>query len=180
MPALLRGSLPSILFRGCLTTSWAFKARKTAENGSLDVVRTTCYATQTVRARVLYRPTVRTPNFKLGGKVSPTDISYIAGLLDGEGCIQIRKGKSSGWSCYISISNTNRECLEFVQLRFGGHIYGSPKKNSNYIVYQWNIRSLKAMEFAKAVKPFSIIKRKQLETFLRVERTFTGCIPFIA
>lgn len=99
-------------------------------------------------------------------------LAYIAGFFDGEGCVHFRCGPEGDWHSYLSISNTAREPLEIAQELFGGQIYGSPKKGSNYIVWQWNVAGSEAEHCATKLMPFCIVKREQLRSFLHGRKTF--------
>ncbi len=93
----------------------------------------------------------------------PSD-EYFAGLFDGEGSISANR---QGWKVCISMTNTYREVLELLQLRFGGKVKKVKWKNSNHfkeIKDRWYWRTQKASEmkgFLSAVYPYLIIKKNQ-------------------
>jgi hypothetical protein len=102
-------------------------------------------------------------------------LSYLAGLFDGEGCVHFRfSSKNQRWVCYLSISNTDRRALEAARDYFGGEIYGSPKKGSNYIVWQWNITGAGSELAARKLIRRSIIKREQLQVYLEARATYAN------
>lgn len=90
--------------------------------------------------------------------ISNLNKAYIAGFIDGEGCISITKRKDkeykNGYSFYsnIRITNTNLEILEWIKniLDCGGH--------------------LKACIIAKELLPFLIVKKKQAEILLDFQK----------
>jgi intein/homing endonuclease len=50
---------------------------------------------------------------------TPTDLAYLAGLFDGEGCIRIQrqtlKGKHIGYACNVKITNSDPNIIERAQ-----------------------------------------------------------------
>lgn len=102
--------------------------------------------------------------------MSVEDIIYLAGLLDGEGCIYISKYKRKGKQNYyylmrVVISGTSRELMLWVYSIFGGcfckdcHL---PRKNRavNFKI-QWGDN--KACELLKLVLPYLKLKRPEAE-----------------
>ncbi len=106
------------------------------------------------------------------------DISYIAGLFDGEGSISIihqragvKKNPEKRWHILqVNITNSDLPVLKAVKkfLGFGGlrtkPVYG---KNSNIkVVYCWYVRSIGAAKFLKMVYPHLYIKKKRAKIAL--------------
>jgi hypothetical protein len=63
-------------------------------------------------------------------KQSPPNASYIAGFIDGDGCIFIRKIKD-GYQSGFSITQCRTNILQVIRYHFGGSITTSIKRNSN-------------------------------------------------
>ena len=112
--------------------------------------------------------------------ITETEKAYVAGLVDGEGSIQIvlQTNKSRGRPEYcfaqVCINNCNRTLLEWVKKRFGGKIivsrrnYNSEEKNSKPL-YKLYFYRKEARHFFKLVLPYLVLKRKQA---LVVEKLF--------
>lgn len=97
--------------------------------------------------------------------LQPTDLAYVAGLFDGEGCISVRlrndKAKRSH-KLVISVTNTNREVLGWLHSHFQGTIGKcTSSKTTRTQCYQWYIGSRKAQVFLRAILPYLHIKREQ-------------------
>jgi len=103
--------------------------------------------------------------------------SYIAGFIDGDGCIFIRKIKD-GYQSGISLAQSRTNILQIVRYHFGGTITSSTKRNSNVDnlmndnyyhkhnkrnQYNLIIRSNEYEIILKYIKNHLIIKRKQLD-----------------
>lgn len=51
-------------------------------------------------------------------QATPIDLAYLAGLMDGEGCIMITKSKISNkpvYNCQVKITNTDVNLIEKIQ-----------------------------------------------------------------
>lgn len=61
-------------------------------------------------------------------KFLPPDPSYIAGFIDGDGCLFIRK-ISCGYQSGISITQCRTNILQILRYHFGGNLVSSSKRN---------------------------------------------------
>lgn len=104
--------------------------------------------------------------------------SYLAGIIDGEGCLTIgagKKGNVTNYNSIIMVANTNEKLIKWLQHNFGGNYYKSGRDVPNQKpAYIW--RFLKKAEIEKlllAILPYLIIKREQaiaLLEFVRLPR----------
>ena len=107
-------------------------------------------------------------------------VPYIAGIIDGEGYMGIRKCKrKSGRVVYapmVSVKNTNREVLDFCCLYFGGKVYTEQRVSpSGKTFYAWQIVKRKLIiNLLETVLPYLIIKKKEAEALLE----FFRCCSF--
>ena len=85
-----------------------------------------------------------------------TDLAYIAGLFDGEGCITI------GQNLRASVSNTKKPCLEFVQAIFGGSLY-EKNRLGRVALYDLYFSGYDAVRMLNAILPYLIVKHQQAE-----------------
>ena len=99
-----------------------------------------------------------------GRNTITTEIAYIAGFFDGEGCVRIKQSNQGGNSYYViaHITNTNPIILKKVQELFGGNTR-LQEKGRNKPVYNWYITSSEANDFLKTLQPFLIEKKSQAE-----------------
>ena len=101
---------------------------------------------------------------KKNRKPTATDIAYIAGIIDGEGCIMIRRdGKhTNSHSVVLYITNSDFGILKFIKERFGGSIYNQGRA-VNKVIFQYSVGSKKAITLLKAVEKFSFSKKRQIK-----------------
>ncbi len=88
--------------------------------------------------------------------------AYAAGIIDGEGCIQITRSRRN-LHLRVMVSNTNLEVLEWLQLNYGGSICAhktyalTPRKK----IYDWTAAGPNATELLEKILPFLIIKERE-------------------
>jgi len=99
--------------------------------------------------------------------VTSLQLSYIAGLWDGEGCFCIglktknkNKRASPYWFAVASICMTDSIAIKQIQKLFGGAIGKYKRKGICKDVYEWKLWSRKAAKFAKAILPYLKLKIK--------------------
>lgn len=105
---------------------------------------------------------------KNGRNTITTDIAYIAGFLDGEGCIRIKKASQGGNSYYIwvAITNSNKSILEDIQKLFGGQVRQA-ERTVNKTIYHYLITSTEAVDMLKVL--FCFLKDKKDQAKLAIK-----------
>jgi hypothetical protein len=111
-----------------------------------------------------------------GRMVSETDKAYIAGLVDGEGCVRIWKvgsprqldkmnRKTPIYNPWLSIANNNVEVLRWIQSLYGGRLQ---PHNRTRPVQAWVLvlTSRAAERILKDIVPYLRIKKPQTEVVL--------------
>jgi len=112
-----------------------------------------------------------------------TLLSYIAGFVDGEGCITIIKhnthskagGKSPHYQSAVAIAMTDPRVLEIIQKNFGGSLRkrdksASWKKKHWKQVYHWSIVAQQAIPFIKAIRPYLILKAEEADIAIELQQ----------
>ena len=100
-----------------------------------------------------------------------TDIAYLAGLFDADGCASnyLRRSKKSNKTLRVhccEISMTNKEVVYWVKDFLGfGNIHYRAKVGGMGKKPQWRYRASHrlALKFANKVLPHSIVKKKKLQ-----------------
>jgi hypothetical protein len=105
-------------------------------------------------------------------KLTKTERAYLAGLIDGEGCIAIVKRlrpahKSPEYTLHIVIAQSNQSFLCLWQRKTSlGFVSPAGKNGSQRFIFQWRIGSRQAEELLRLVCEFLILKREQAEIAL--------------
>ena len=100
----------------------------------------------------------------------PHDLAWAAGFFDGEGCVRInvyhhRDSKLPLMNLRVTVNNTDRRAIDKLHDLFPGSIqYIRPGSVKHRMQIRWDRHgNTRAYEFCKAILPFSVIKRDQLE-----------------
>lgn len=104
--------------------------------------------------------------------VSPTDLAYAAGIIDGEGCIRIihRKTGKQGWSMNVEVCTTDPRLMMWLKDHFEGAIRRSPRFGNRKDAYAWKLSIRKAALFLQAIRPFLLIKGEQADLAIAFSR----------
>jgi hypothetical protein len=104
--------------------------------------------------------------------------AYIAGIIDGEGCVtytqrlEHRKGKPRAykyWNIRIEVAMTHKETIEYLHETLGcGHVNIRPRmSHQNFDQWRWRCSHRDAYEVAKAIEPFSLTKKEKLRKVIK-------------
>ena len=90
-------------------------------------------------------------------------LAYIAGFFDGEGCVHIGgRRQNTSYNLEVSISNTDKDILLWIQSIYGGYIKDVKKVKEHHTqCYNWRIVSNQAAKFLESILPFLNIKKFQ-------------------
>ena len=113
--------------------------------------------------------------------------AYAAGIMDGEGCFTVlrrhertNKGQAVHRAWYVAavnVTNTERAMLEWMQVRWGGSIYGkaslSPRSGlPGKKCWHWSLTAKALEPFLEDVQPYLVVKYQQCR-LLRMLRAVT-------
>lgn len=89
-----------------------------------------------------------------------TAVAYLAGLIDGEGTVSLRRKIGKHFNIEVYITSSNKPTLEWVKRIFGGNIYTYTRKNDTIRLpqHKWHIHSRAAEALLRIVLPYLIIK----------------------
>lgn len=89
-----------------------------------------------------------------------TDIAYIAGQLDADGCISVHKRPDGTLVVCVNIVSQDTDLLNWINTRFAGHVYEMGQARAS----QWRPSDWEA--FLLVVMPYLRTKREQAELVL--------------
>lgn len=108
-----------------------------------------------------------------------TDKAYLAGLIDGEGCISIAKQKITRsptpvYYLMVSIVSTDKNLLDYWRDITGlGNLCITRKGNlKERDCYQWQLTSNQAIELLILVYQYLILKKDQADIAFNFKKTF--------
>jgi len=105
-----------------------------------------------------------------------TELAYVAGIIDGEGCIGIQTFKTRGrrggvrYGMYVTVANTNEWLIQWFKFNFGGCVCRTDNSGSNNKdCWSWRIQTRQAADFLRLVLPYLQIKRFRAEVALQFQ-----------
>jgi hypothetical protein len=101
--------------------------------------------------------------------------AYAAGLVDGEGCIWIARTvryRNPSYFLGVYIANTDWRMIDWMHAHFGGTIRNrppDPRANRRQVFY-WQVLAGKAVAFLEQVQPWLVIKSREAELGIALQR----------
>jgi hypothetical protein len=106
---------------------------------------------------------------------TPNELAYLAGFMDGEGTIGMRRvvrpRNTSGYSYepYVSCGNTDPSIVTWLSEIFGGQVRKravTRGRNHKPWFYHWQVKSRSATAVCRVLLPYLRMKRPQAELLL--------------
>lgn len=102
-------------------------------------------------------------------ETTDTILAYMAGLVDGEGCLTIarqnrKERKNPSFKTSVTVSNTDRRLVDIFKEHFGGCIYETKDKRVSKgwaNSFTWHCTAGNSRIFLKAILPYLIAKKQQ-------------------
>ena len=102
-----------------------------------------------------------------------TDLAYLSGILDGEGCIHIGKYTYTGTSLpkyklAVQVSMVDKVPLLLLRFAFGGYLHLRKRKNEKWKpLWEWGVGSASAVECLRDLLPYLKTKRAEAELAIK-------------
>ena len=112
-------------------------------------------------------------------ELSLIDRAYLAGIIDGEGCISVRRAKpnkfekSPRYFATVTVGNTSRPLIERLFEAFsGGSVTYRFATKTKKACWLWSVRSANALNVVRAVRPYLLVKREQADLLVKFVEGF--------
>lgn len=100
------------------------------------------------------------------------DLAYCAGLIDGEGCIGIYYNKvHKNFQLKLQVQMNEKRPLDKLYKLFGGSFYVKEAKPPRHKQHTWVVFGSKAEEVIKLIRPYMLVKDKQVDEVLKCDWT---------
>lgn len=109
------------------------------------------------------RQYIKSPKIR---KLTKLEVAYLAGLVDGEGCLGLAVRLKKYVTPTLQIGNTNYDIIEWLMGITGTCYYVPDKRPNRKQAYLWRCAGAQAREVIRFVYPFLIIKKKQAKVIL--------------
>ncbi len=109
-------------------------------------------------------------------RMNKVQLAYAAGIMDGEGNIGIVKRqwskRNDKYHLQVRVTMCDREIPEWFQSHFGGGLSIRKRTNLNHRpVYTWQISHRSCIPMLKAILPYLICKKPQVELGIAFQQT---------
>ena len=106
-------------------------------------------------------------------KWTDIELSYLAGIIDGEGCFCITIPDGKNHTLRMFVMSTSKCLIDYLYKTYGGFQYSRKKENSTWkIRHEWFVDTKILDELLPLLKPFLIIKKEQCEIAITFRKTF--------
>lgn len=105
------------------------------------------------------------------GELVNTDLAYVAGLIDGEGCIHLEVSKGRWYQPRVSVGMTEPALPLLTSLRdeWGGTLYQMRKPTTKWAgAWTWHMTGHPAAKLLTAITPYLRLKGNQAEAALKL------------
>lgn len=98
-------------------------------------------------------------------KIELTDMAYLAGIVDSDGCISIQKhsGIAKSYRVILTVVQRDMELIEYLYSIFDGsvNVVSVNRKRGKEFYLRWVITDKKAMKLLHLTYPYLRLKKKQ-------------------
>ncbi len=101
-----------------------------------------------------------------------TELAYMAGIFDGEGCVQIvkRTDRNGQHSLRVSLEMANEYIPSLLKFHFGGSVHKRDLQSRGWQTqWHWVAVSNRAKLFIEAILPYLKLKRNEAELGLKFQ-----------
>jgi hypothetical protein len=110
---------------------------------------------------------------------APETLAYVAGVIDGEGCVYIEKSRTLARAPRVDVG-MSKAGLEVLRLlhSFGGTVRTSRQATETWAAaFMWTVTGSEASQFLSMVLPYLRLKRQQAELALRCQEIRESLVP---
>ncbi len=93
---------------------------------------------------------------------------YLAGFIDGEGCLTTSKTNQNGrYRPQLRVASTDRPIVEWIKRWFGVNYYvNSPRTGQTKESYEWVLSTNQAIDLIRVLMPYLKIKKAEAVIFV--------------
>jgi hypothetical protein len=106
-------------------------------------------------------------------KWSDIQLSYLSGIIDGEGCFHIGRPGGKTHTLRLFVMNTSLPLIDYLYFTYGGWQYSRKIENKNWkIRHEWFVDRKIIDELLPLIYPFLIVKKEACEVAMEFRKTF--------
>ena len=112
-------------------------------------------------------------------KWTETQLAYLAGIIDGEGCFYIAKPGGKTHTIRLFVMNTHKPLIDYLFETYGGFQYSRKKENSTWkIRHEWFVDRANIDELIPLLIPYLINKKEHAIIAIEFRKTFQKNRPY--
>ena len=95
---------------------------------------------------------------------SDNDFAYLAGIIDGEGCIGVYPTAYAWYRATLTVGSTSKDLIVWLHDNFGGSVHNASRAGqygNNKANQAWQMSGKKLATLLERVEPLLIIKKNQ-------------------
>lgn len=96
---------------------------------------------------------------------------YLAGIVDGEGHLQIVRHTNGSYTPRLSVGSTTKRLLDELAYGLGGRVYATKSRNPRAKdAWLWQLSGAPVTELMKRIESLLVVKKTQAQLILAVPR----------
>lgn len=123
------------------------------------------------------------PSNYIPKQYEPTVLAYMAGIVDGEGCLyigQVRRNKSGEIKCHhigcLKIDSADKVLIDWLLDTFSGTNSArnrwTSKRKYKRTIHTWVATGDRLLDLCEQILPYLTIKKRHCENMIRFRKTF--------
>jgi hypothetical protein len=110
--------------------------------------------------------------------MTKTELAYLAGIVDGEGCFTIEINppttyrKGTLYTCRLTITNTDKRLLDWLLDKVGGTVFARKIINGRKPCFSWRIYANGIDIIVPKIIPYLICKKEEALVIMKFRSTF--------
>lgn len=107
----------------------------------------------------------------MSNRWSETELAYLAGIVDGEGCFAMHK-RGHHYGTQIEVGNTDLLLMDWLKSHFGGTVSHEPRSNKKHQdIWRWRTTTDTLEVILQSLIPYLIVKKRQAQIMLAYRAT---------
>lgn len=114
------------------------------------------------------------PTRTKGTAMTEVELAYMAGIIDGEGCVNIWcRSDRKEYRLRLSVTNCDLSLMLWIKSTFGGYLYRREAQKAGWKTkYEWMVTGKLLDNVLPIILPYLKIKRRQAELAVCFRKSF--------
>jgi len=104
-------------------------------------------------------------------KISEQNKAYIAGIIDGEGCIHLGYNSNKQFYSALSVEMGNKIVPYYLKRKVGGNVTFRKRKDRKITMYCWSLSGNKSGKIINDIYKYLLLKKQEANLYLKFQST---------